>query len=217
MSVFALHGFLGLPSDWKWFYCPDLYKTEVCLLNLIECARYLNDQAEKIFSSDRILLGYSMGGRLALHMLLERPELWSKAIFVSTHPGLKSGEERKSRLEGDVKWASRFLEDDWDCVMNDWNAQDVFKGEKIVFERFEKDYDRKNLSSALVNWSLGHQEDLSERIAQVNVPIEWVVGEKDIRFLQLGQSQRFAHPASRLVIIPNAGHRTAMHSKKINV
>ena len=75
-----------------------------------------------------MLLGYSLGGRLALHALLHAPELWAGALVVGADTGLADPKEREARVRWDAAWAERFLNEPWEDVLRDWDAQAVFGG-----------------------------------------------------------------------------------------
>lgn len=213
-SIFALHGFLGQPKDWDSFstnfsMCAiDLFDPEYVKLDLEQCAEGINAWAEKTPSREgKVIMGYSLGGRLALHVLLGKPAFWSGGVIISSHLGLKTEKEKQERYQRDLHWADRFSHDPWEKVIQDWNAQGVFSRGKDFFQRREEEFDRATLAQAFKNWSLGKQEDLSERIQTVDVPILWVVGEYDEAYRQQGSSLPFRHPLSKIVVIPQAGHR----------
>lgn len=203
-NVFALHGFLGLPSDWNQFDFIDFpIRIERNELELWEWSGRFNANIKKT-SHKNILLGYSLGGRLAMHALLSNPDLWDGAIIVSAHPGLTSAAEREARLSLDRQWAARFLNDSWEPLMNDWNANSVFANLPFPFQRNEKDFNRKNLSENLLNWSLGHQEPLSQRLEKLSIPILFLAGDLDTKYCHVAkQCSHFAEVS----IIPNAAHR----------
>ncbi|MEI8366577.1 MAG: alpha/beta fold hydrolase [Parachlamydiaceae bacterium] len=209
IRIEALHGFLGRPKDWEIlseipYHAVDLFH-DYPIVPLREWAEAFTAP------SKRVLLGYSLGGRLALHALIRHPADWDAAIFVSTHPGLYSKEERQKRLEADYRWAERFENDSWDSLMDAWNAQSVFcnslEGSAHLLERCESDYQRPLLASALRNWSLGTQEDLRERLSELEIPILWMVGENDTKYRELALNIRLKHPLSRIVLVANSGHR----------
>ena len=154
-SPFQLHclpGFLGLPSDWdlfdqKFFPCHFI-KYALSLPHSLTASENslspfgeskLNSWAssfhKQVFSSEKfknkknILVGYSLGGRLALHSLCEKNN-WDAAILISVNPGLTSDEEKKIRWENDNLWAQKFLNEDWKTVMVSWDNQGVFSGQK---------------------------------------------------------------------------------------
>jgi 2-succinyl-6-hydroxy-2,4-cyclohexadiene-1-carboxylate synthase len=75
-----------------------------------------------------VIMGYSMGGRLAMQIACLMPELLSGAVFISAHPGLKSNEERHARLENDLRWAERFASSEsWSNLLEAWNQQPVLE------------------------------------------------------------------------------------------
>ena len=136
--IHALHGHAGLPDDLmpllrfagQPFQEWHLWRT---LTNHPESASLdgfatlLNDTASHDGHHLRILLGYSLGGRLALHALTQQPQMWDAAIILSAHPGLSTDEERAGRLTHDQAWAAHFLHDSWPEVMAAWNEQAVFR------------------------------------------------------------------------------------------
>lgn len=201
MRTYYLHGFLGKETDHA--DGVDLYSFSDPLDGLETFAHSFNKQIDK--NEENVLIGYSMGGRLALHCLAEAPGLWSRVILISTHPGLQSEEERSQRIQHDLEWAHAFEIDSWEDLMDHWNAQDVFCGEKVI--RHEQDYTRKKLADSLRGWSLGKQRDFRPFLSQLNIPILWITGGKDEKFTQLGTELSFSHPDSSHLIIPEVGHR----------
>lgn len=204
--MFALHGFLGEPSDWA--FLPDALSIDLTAISspskgFWKWASSFNQMAFKV-DAPRILIGYSLGGRLAMHALLENPSLWQGAVLISAHPGLSSPETKKQRLMQDLAWADRFKTEPWEKVMQAWNAQDVFVGDTVPIERLEKNYNRNQLSEMLRHWSLGHQEDLISRLQALPIPILWVAGQKDTRYVQLYQN--YFKPLQTWVA-PDVSHR----------
>jgi 2-succinyl-6-hydroxy-2,4-cyclohexadiene-1-carboxylate synthase len=169
----TLSGFLGLPSDWDFLPWPH--------------------------SPDRgdVLLGYSMGGRLALQ-LLER-QRFAKAIVVSA--GLNAPDSK--RVLRDEAWARRFESDDWSSLMRDWNAQTVFGGHAL--ERREEDYDRRELARQLREWSPAVLSP--PQLEAIETPILWIAGERDAKYVDVAKNAVSRLPHAELWICPDAGHR----------
>lgn len=200
MNIVALHGFLGSPKDFEhWDVMP------VKLEPKVNFAKEFNAWAKEHFAPPRVIMGYSLGGRLALHVLLDEPSLWSKGILISTHPGLTG--EREKRLKHDQAWAKRFLHDPWEDLMRDWEAQEVFKNETYRFIRKEADYKREDLAKWLTHFSLGLQEDLLPKISELNLPLLWVTGEHDHVYRGLAKKACKNHLFSREFVIPGSYHR----------
>ena len=171
--IHTLSGFLGIPSDWDFLPWPHSP------------------------SEGDILLGYSMGGRLALRMLEERR--FRCAIIVSA--GLNAPDE--GRRERDEEWARRFESEDWSSLMRDWNAQPVFGGH--VIERREEDYDRGELSRQLREWSPAVLPP--PRLESIDTPVLWTAGARDARYVEIATRAVERLPNGELWICPDAGHR----------
>ncbi len=233
--IHALHGFLGLPRDWDLFESAvqDHRGRQVRLVkhNLWEELEGLDDKslkgwAEKVNqevedqramgdSRPHLLMGYSMGGRLAMHALLHNPQNWSGAILVSAHPGLTTPEEREARAKNDEKWAERWRSEKWSDVWSAWQALPVFNTTTqtaVVSERTEREFDRELLAEGMMAWSLSRQDDLLEKLFKFKKPVLWLAGDEDTKFksIQAGISNRAAREGRTLhkfEVIESAGHR----------
>ncbi len=218
--IYALHGFLGLPSDWNFLKVHFLsharlqVETDNLWQTSLSMKAWAQQKTEEVAAKagPRVLLGYSMGGRLAMHLLLANPGLWDAAIFVSANPGTASIAERSTRKELDRKWAQRFLKDDWKKVVSDWNQQTLFTNNfsaknTISLPRSEKDFDRKALARAIEEWSLAQQDDLAVRLAQVNIPVLWIAGEHDEKYCDLLSGFAQVAKSHRFEKISGAAHR----------
>lgn len=223
IKLFVLHGFLGnirdfdfldsfsdcevIPIDWMSFTWSSLN----------ELGREINRYVEKKTSTEshyNVLLGYSLGGRIALHALKNNPSLFRAAILLSTHPGLDSFEQRKTRLEADKQNAKTFRVLPWKELMKKWNSQPVFAGEENLFIRNENDYDRENLAKILTIGSLGVQEDFKSYLALWSLPLLWLVGEKDKQFREEADKLVLFHPQSKIRVVSGGGHRFPWAQKK---
>jgi 2-succinyl-6-hydroxy-2,4-cyclohexadiene-1-carboxylate synthase len=211
--IYALHGFLGQCSDWDgidFSTAAELLKIDIFNINppyegLSNWGKAFNEST-KNQEGYKILMGYSLGGRLALHTLLDNPSQWKAAIFISTNTGLESDELKERRVASDLEWAARFEHENWESVMAAWNEQDVFKSTHSPF-RNEKNSSRHLLASALVGWSLGRQDNLVKDLEALPIPILWVVGSRDKAYFEKAQSLRFLHPKSSVWFALDAGHR----------
>ncbi len=211
MQVWALSGFLGLPQDWDFLGWQNLVAVDwqaFSWKSLPEWGAAFNCWVKEHHQSPQVLMGYSFGGRLALHALIDQPSLWQAAIIISAHVGLVNLEERQKRQQQDQVWAKRFESENWTYLMQAWNAQDVFAQDSFSFERQEYNYQRPQLVKALTQGSLGWQADLSQQVASLPLPILWITGSKDPRYSQIAQILKFAHPNSQWKQIEQAGHRT---------
>lgn len=211
--VYALHGFLGRPDDWEGIFdlrqvcCPNLFILEQIKKGLWGWAEEFNASVRRDSYPSRILCGYSLGGRLALHALLAAPDLWNGAIVLSAHPGLPLGSERLARYESDKAWAARFRSEPWKRLIALWDSQKIFAHDPPNKPRLEKEFERESLAAALEYWSLGLQEDLRGPLQALDLPILFVTGSLDATYSSLAASLQLSNKTSRCLSLPLAGHR----------
>ena len=129
-----------------------------------------------------VLLGYSMGGRLALHALLEDGVPWRAGVIVSAHPGIRDPEERVMRMAKDAEWATGAFSGSWQKFLADWNSQGVLEGEMVgrLGDRNRLEPRRVAVARGFMEWSLGKQEDLGPRLGEIECPVLWLTGERDL-------------------------------------
>jgi 2-succinyl-6-hydroxy-2,4-cyclohexadiene-1-carboxylate synthase len=223
MECWCLHGAVGLAGDWREFSkalatagissrAVDLWRfLDCCPLALPDFAKALNaDAGGEIFRGhSRALLGYSLGGRMALHALLENPHPWQAAVIVSAHPGLESETERATRRSTDAEWATRALAGNWADFLDDWNAQPVLGAglQRDLQASSRLIMRRREIARSFVDWSLGAQQPLWQRLSEISIPVLWVAGEEDVKFRHLGERAVALMPRAELVVAPHAGHR----------
>ncbi len=221
--IWALPGFLGLPSDWDVLQLPCTESSTTVRVKAINIMQFnilsLGDWASQFnslvhaqcidqnYTQKNLLLGYSLGGRLALHALLDMPKLWDGAIIISSHPGLSNESEQAARIKSDEHWAQRFLTESWSSLMDDWNNQKIFAGAPFSFQRHEKNYQRSQLADLLKYCSLGKQKDLRSQIAELCQPILWITGEDDKHCSAIARTIKFNNMLSNIIKMPQAGHR----------
>jgi len=184
--ITCLHGFLGLSRDWN-FLREAGFTIETPPLDAIP-------------SNGDVLLGYSMGGRLALQALLGGAT-YRRAIMVSA----RVSDPEPGRREADERWAQRFETEDWQTLMAAWNAQPLFGGHAMP--RDERDFDRAALARAMRDWSPAILPSVSRRLQEIRIPVLWIAGELDPKYV--GEAMRAVTllPSAEMWICPGAGHR----------
>ncbi|MEI6607049.1 MAG: alpha/beta fold hydrolase [Verrucomicrobiota bacterium] len=223
LECWCLHGAVGVAADWrglaKSLATAAISSRAVDLWRFIEdgsqplegFGKALNTDAggEVFRGSGRALLGYSLGGRLALHALLEKNHPWQAAVLVSVHPGLEAAVERAARLETDAAWAARAFGGDWQQFIDAWNAQPVL-GHTAIREAAAARAlisRRREVARSFMDWSLGAQQPLWQRLDEITIPVLWVAGEQDDKFLALAHRAVSLSPHARLAVAPACGHR----------
>jgi 2-succinyl-6-hydroxy-2,4-cyclohexadiene-1-carboxylate synthase len=222
VECWCLHGAVGMAADWRESArrlaaagvatrAVDLWRfLEEEPVSIASLGRALNADAagELCRAKGRALVGYSMGGRLALHALLEEGHPWQAAVIVSAHPGLETMEERMARQAADADWAARALMGDWRQFLEAWHGQSVLGGdwrEPALSEALARH--RREIARSFVDWSLGAQEPLWQRLAEIRVPVLWITGSGDAKFTELARRAVGSMPQAELVVAAGAGHR----------
>lgn len=223
MNLYALHGFLGNSEDWRWLgpkladnvrlRAVDIYASGLTSPQhgLQKWGQSFNTLISP--SEVNIVMGYSLGGRLAMHAMLAQPQLWRAAIIISAHPGGLTPSEKQKRQASDAHWAKRFAEEPLGEVIEDWNAQPVFNGSKHL-PRDNQALDRQRLAETLQWWSLRRQVDLRPVISAFELPILWITGRHDIAAMRRTEELKLAHADSKIWIAP-AGHRVPWDQPKL--
>lgn len=197
----------SLPSSFGGVRRLDLWRfLDCCPMSLEACGKALTEEIVRV-DPEPVLLGYSMGGRLALHAMLARPSVWKAAIIVSAHPGLTSEAERAERREQDAEWSSRALKGDWPDFLAQWNAQGVLGDAGDMPDRVRLKDRRASIARSFIDWSLGAQENLAPRLGEISCPVLWVTGERDEGFTQLGRESVAMLPRGEHRMISDCGHR----------
>jgi 2-succinyl-6-hydroxy-2,4-cyclohexadiene-1-carboxylate synthase len=225
-TLWCLHGFLGLSTDWEFLKSSviaqshEIQSVDLWSIlkkdqpkNLDEWAMAIGshiDASGRVPSSHDMLLGYSLGGRLALHLRLQVPMRFRRVFVVGPHLGLQTSDEKKTRLKSDQKWAERFQQESWSDVLQAWESQDVFKHSRRLV-RIEASFDRTVLAQALDIGSLGRQRSLLDELSERS-EFDFIFGGMDTKFTDLALQWAGQLPGMKLSVVPEAGHRVPWDS-----
>lgn len=222
--VYAAHGFLGQPEDWcsvqKYldaqaneiiFIAADFFSEKAGpVLNFQKYADLIINKIEHqgADAPQKIFLGYSLGGRLGLHLLQQKPNLFDEYIFLSTNAGFTTDEFhlRESRIIADHKWSEKISSENWTEFIKEWNAQSVLAGGKTEPLRKAEDYDLLKLKESFLKWSLGQQDDFSDLIATYKNKITWVVGTQDSKYIEIAEGLKKKNCIDKFIKVLS-GHR----------
>jgi 2-succinyl-6-hydroxy-2,4-cyclohexadiene-1-carboxylate synthase len=154
-------------------------------------------------------IGYSMGGRLCLHLAVSHPALVNRLVLIGATPGLRSAEARAQRRADDERLAVRLENIGVEAFLEEWLALPIFTG--LDAEAAQLDARLKNtaegLASSLRSTGTGTQEPLWDRLAGLDMPVLCAAGDADEKFLTIARqmSQDIGANATT-VAVPAAGH-----------
>ncbi len=218
IQLWCLHGNLQRASVWEttltdlWqdsgvkIIPVDLWSTTAC--DFWDWARQFCDQVAASGSMNNMILGYSLGGRLAFHAVLQNPELWRGAISTNAHPGFSNLQDRQACLLRDQKWGQRFLSESWSTLLADWDNLPVFQNIPCNINREEHQFSRQQISMFFDRFSKGQQDDLYSRLQTLeSPPILYLSGQWDAKYCTIGEQLARDCGAVEWVAIAQAAHR----------
>jgi 2-succinyl-6-hydroxy-2,4-cyclohexadiene-1-carboxylate synthase len=227
-TILFLHGFTGNNQDFSSVisllsknYCclavdlPGHGQTRVngdeSCYNMLNTAQALIDLLDDLQIDKCLLLGYSMGGRLALYMTLHFPERFEKVVLESASPGLKTEKDRSHRRQADSQTAQNLENSNIKDFILNWYDRPLFKSlkkspkfDQLIAARLANN--PLELAKSLRNMGTGHQPSLWEKLAQNQIPLLLLAGVDDDKFTTINAEITSLCPAATLKIIPNSGH-----------
>ncbi|WP_408637236.1 2-succinyl-6-hydroxy-2,4-cyclohexadiene-1-carboxylate synthase [Rahnella victoriana] len=214
-----LHGLLGSAEDWQpllsaltdW---PCLFvdlpghgrSASLTAAGFADVSQLLTDTLREKNITTYWLIGYSLGGRISLYHACQGDRSGLQGVLVEgAHPGLTCQAERAQRRHHDQQWATRFLQLPWQQALDNWYRQPVFSSltdsQRQQLIALRADNNPRTVAAMLAATSLAVQPDLRGDLQQLSLPVVWLCGSQDAKFIHLAQQSGFA-----LRTIANAGH-----------
>lgn len=184
---------------------PDLYPIE-------GAARALVRLLDELRISRAVVVGYSMGGRLALYLALRHPERCAGLFLESASPGLEGAEYRASRRASDEKLASRLESEDFEKFLEDWYQQPLFAPLARDGELLQRTIEtrRRNdpveLAKSLRGMGTGSQPSLWVELSGLQAPTLTVAGALDEKYMEISRRMATASPMISSTIVSGVGH-----------
>lgn len=226
--VVFIHGFMGAPADWAEIadglgqpsigialpghvHAPiappgaDFPAVAEALLATLDAAP---------LAPRPVLVGYSMGGRLALYLALRAPERFSAALIESATPGLADPHARESRATHDDALATEM-----DALATPETFRDFLEGwyARPPFETLA-DADRaalvhkrlanapQGLAAAIRALSVGRQPNLWPELPALQIPALVICGERDLKYRQIAEEMAATSPRIATQVMAGCGH-----------
>jgi 2-succinyl-6-hydroxy-2,4-cyclohexadiene-1-carboxylate synthase len=161
------------------------------------------------------LCGYSLGGRVGLHIALAAPERVRRLVLVSSTAGIADAGERAARRAADDALAEDLEGRPFAEFMDRWEAQPVFAADPpdvhAAMRAEQQRNDPRALAAVLRGVGTGMMSPLWDRLAGLAVPVTVLVGERDTKFHATGRRMVELLPDAELRIVPG-GHRLPLES-----
>ncbi len=216
--VVLLHGFTQTRQSWRRTIAAGRYRaiapdlpghglaSERRPASFSACAAYVRALAD----GPCTLVGYSMGGRIALYTAIMQPAVVERLVLVGATPGIADPAAREVRRLADLELADRIEAIGIQAFAAEWGAQPLFAGqEPRVAAAANADRLRNTsagLAAALRGLGAGVMEPLWDRLGELTIPVTLVVGERDAKFRAIAQQMAASIADCRLELVAGAGH-----------
>ncbi|MFT5125512.1 MAG: 2-succinyl-6-hydroxy-2,4-cyclohexadiene-1-carboxylate synthase [Kiritimatiellia bacterium] len=203
-----VHGFMGRASDWEAIrshFTRETQAPDVHGVSLDEAA----DGLLETYPGPVILLGYSMGARLALHAAVRHPERVWALVLESGMPGLEGETERLARRTQDKTRAAALQREGMQPFLEAWYAQPLFStlGEhrtQLIQER--SSLDPAMVAQQLCALSVAQQPNHWLALQNLSMPVLALAGSLDHKYAAVAERIASTCPQGQCVIIDQAGH-----------
>ncbi len=180
-------------------------------IDLQSCVASVLERSPRRFA----LCGYSMGGRIALHIAMLAPERLSRLVLVASGPGIEDRDERARRRVADRALADEIERGSIDDFVERWCAQPMFAADPPEVQALARaDYRRNRpaaLAAALRGLGQGEIHPLWTRLPELATPIVVVAGDRDEKFQEIAWKMVEGIAGGRLRLIVG-GHRLPLES-----
>lgn len=230
-TLVLLHGFTGSARNWESLYAdhalsswrvvaldmlghgessapddPERYGMEHCQDDILAVLRELGVQA-----GEAVLLGYSMGGRIALYIAFS---LFFRALILeSASPGITDAREREQRRSSDNALAASIEQEGVGPFVARWEKLPLFASqsnlpiaqqEALHCQRLQNR--AVGLAKSLRGVGTGVQPTLHAQLPMLNLPVLLIAGELDTKFCSIAHQMARDLPHATLHIVAGAGH-----------
>lgn len=234
-AVLLLHGFTGSQRTWddvknelvKQFQVitldlPGHGKTNTSPKTMAQCCYDIEKFLEYLNVSNVHLLGYSMGGRVALSFTMLYPDRISSLMLESSSPGLKTTNERQNRMKKDEQLAKMIEEKGIKHFVHFWENIPLFDTQKqlpdAVQAKIRQERLQQNavgLANSLRYMGTGKQPSWWDKLEQLTHPTYLIVGGCDQKFVAINQEMKTKLQQGFYTVVPEAGH--AIHIERPSI
>jgi 2-succinyl-6-hydroxy-2,4-cyclohexadiene-1-carboxylate synthase len=194
---------------------PERYSMDQCVADLLA----LLDALEIAQAG---VLGYSMGGRVALQLAAAVPGRVSALALESSSPGLADPAERQARIAADEALADSIERDGLAAFVERWERLPLFASQAALPAEVRASQHAQRMRNSLLGLAnslrgmgAGRQTSLWDRLPQLRIPTLLIAGELDQKYAAIAEQIAQALPNARSAIVPNAGHAVHLEQPAI--
>ncbi len=166
------------------------------------------------------LIGYSMGGRLALRTALDHPDKVTSLVLIGATPGIDDAGERETRRLSDHRLAERLEAVGLERFLDEWLALPMFAG-LAPWARFDEQRrvnDARALADSLRHAGTGSMTPLWDRLGEIDVPVLCITGSRDGRYCETARRMvALIGPHAEHRVIADAGHSAHLEAPQATI
>jgi len=179
--------------------------------NIENTAKYIVELLQSHNIKKCNLLGYSMGGRIAIYLAIHYSEYFDKIIIESAQPGIKDKIERMKRKNHDQILAENLESKSFNDFLDSWYNQSIFKTLKkhnnfANLRKSRLNNNPRNLAKSLLEIGAGVQPSLWQDLKKIENDCLLIAGEFDTKYQTIFSKMHKEIFSSKFIIIKNAGH-----------
>ena len=156
------------------------------------------------------VVGYSLGGRIALHAAVRNPAAFRALVLVGATPGIDDETVRRSRRAADESLADWFETERIDAIVDFWESQPVFATQDhdlVIAQRPGRlAHDPRWLAAMLRATGQGALDPVWDRLRAITAPVLALAGEHDDNYAAIAERMAAELPEGRFATVPDAGH-----------
>ena len=157
-----------------------------------------------------VLVGYSLGGRLALRAALRSPESFAGVVLVGATAGLEEGPLRVTRVEADEKLASWMEAMPIEDIASLWERQPLFADQPDSVVEAQRpgrlSHDPRSLALLLRTAGQGVLAPVWHELHTFDLPLLAIAGARDDGYSAAAKRIASVAPNARAAIVEDAGH-----------
>lgn len=229
-SLILLHGFTGDTRTWHPFISQWQDQNQLIMIDILghgktdspkdperyrieKVAQDIREILNELYIEQTHILGYSMGGRLALTFTILYPDKVRSLFLESSSPGLEEVEEREKRVNQDEVLAQMILEKGLETFVDYWENIPLFATQSTlddsIRERIRNQRLEQNpvgLANSLRGMGTGRQPSWWKKLRAVTVPTFLLCGEQDKKFCRINKRMKQLLPNGKFITFSQVGH-----------
>ncbi|PEC20985.1 2-succinyl-6-hydroxy-2,4-cyclohexadiene-1-carboxylate synthase [Bacillus cereus] len=228
--LLLLHGFTGSIETWRPFISSWSEQFQIIVVDLVghgktespedvthydirNVALQMKELLDYLHIDKAHILGYSMGGRLAITMACLYPDYVHSLLLENCTAGLESEEDRKERREKDERLADKIEREGIESFVSMWENIPLFETQKRLAQNVQEAVRKerlinnpKGLANSLRGMGTGAQPSWWDELKNLKLPVLLMNGEYDEKFFRILKNIEKCVPHAKFVKIDGAGH-----------